>query len=1535
MKKIKPNKRKLTSANRRHTPDFPIIGIGSSAGGLEAIEELVSNLPPNPGIAVVIVQHLDPTHASLTTEILARKTKMNVTEARNGALIGVDHIYVIPPNADLTIKGGRLQVSVRSKARGLRLPIDAFFKSLALTRKKRAIGVVLSGTGSDGTEGLKLIKAKGGLTIAQKPRSAKHDGMPTSAISSNAVDFVFTPKEIAKKLARIAQSPSSESSRRQETPNRLVRQSENSKNENPESASVARILELLRSSCEIDFSHYKKTTLQRRIQRRMILLKKESAADYLAFIQENPEETKELLADLLINVTAFFRDPSSYEDLEKLILPAILKNKNANEPIRIWVVGCATGEEAYSVAISLLEHLGPQAGRTPIQIFATDVSESSIQKARLGVYPESISQSVSPERLSRYFAKSGSGYKIHKSVRDLIVFSRHDVTKDPPFAKLDLVCCRNLFIYFELDLQRSVLHTLHFALTPSGILWVGRSEAVAGLSSLFTLKYKGKNFYSRTKRPTPLHFKFPANRFITETLPASTLSVPSKSMSIDGVRERATLESVARYAPPSVVVNSEMEIILSEGDTSPFIHLPRGEVSLNLFKMAQPEIVADLRMAIQTVRKTSSPSRKNDLVVRNGERTTHFNINVRPLELLPENDSAHFIVFFEPLTEPIGLAKKRSSSKSKTGKVSSERSGIRIRELEQKLAETKAYQISLAEDFETTREQLAATNEELQSANEELQSTNEELETAKEELQSTNEELTTVNEELQNRNQELGHVNNDLINLLGSVNIAIVIVGLDKSIRRFTPAASKTLNLIQSDIGRPIGDIKPCFDQCDISALVAEVISSVSIIEREIQDREGRWFRVQARPYITTENKLDGVVVALFDINHLKLSLTESQRLLARSESIANSIRLPLVVLDSRLMLRSANRSYNELFDKNSGDSGQDVFSSLGVLGDISVVKKSLLRVFDGHTEAINIEAELTLPKIGKRILLFNAHKIEWTKEIGDAALLSIEDISDRRRNEAALIQSEQRFRELVEGAHDSIVCVNAEGKIEFANNMVGRSFGYQPNQLLGQPIEALIPDSFRQIQIGQKRGDLNDGPSRPMGVGLELHARKKDGTEFPIEISLSQSQTSSGVTVTAIIRDVSYRKEAESERERLLTLEQDARAEAETANRTKDAFLATLSHELRTPMTSILSWAQLIKRSGFDSAKVRHGVDTIEQSAKAQSQLIGDLLDVSRIQSGKLALNFEAVDPREVVNRAIESVRPTADAKNVKLEAGFSLGSERIWADPNRLQQIVWNLLTNAIKFSAKGGSVRVRGHRQEGSNQAMIAIEVIDLGKGIKPEFLPLLFKRFTQADSTSTRLHGGLGLGLAIVSDLCRLMGGAVSAESEGLGKGATFTVILPVRVDEKFQDDELSARDHRPSSTGSSVDGPDLSGLRVLVIDDEPSALEVMGETLRSFGAEITACSSAHEALAAFKSWRPDVLVSDIAMPGEDGHSLVRQIRSLSAASGGQTPALALTAYACEEDIRQAKLSGFSAHMAKPFDTLQLAQVVSGLARNRID
>ena len=943
-----------------------IVSIGASAGGLEAFSELLRNLPERTGMAFVFVQHLDPHHSSQLVQILARETALPIKEVTDGESLRPNQVYIMPPNCEMTLEKGTLRLWARSENRGRRMPIDRFFASVAEEQGSAAIGIVLSGTASDGTRGLNAIKEKGGITMAQDETSARYSSMPRSAVSSGNVDLILTPRAIAEELARISGHPYI---RRQTEPN-------------PSKDGKDIVLALLLAASGVDFKQYRQTTLLRRIQRRMVLNRTEDFDVYVALLQKNPAEVEALYQDVLIHVTSFFREPEIFETLRETVFPELVEGRDRNEPIRIWLPGSSTGEEVYSVAISLFEFLETSTLRPAVQIFGTDVSQRVVESARSGVFGEAIESEVSPERLRSFFTRVDRGYQINKPIRDMCVFARQDVTRDPPFSKMDLISCRNVMIYFEPELQHRLIPLFHYALKSSGFLLLGSAENIGRFSHLFDIVTQKSKLFR--KRPGQREF-LPTSGYAVASSGHSPKRSRAETQEIGrDVIRKAEKALMDRFCPPAVVVDQNLEIIQFRGAVTPYLQPASGRASLNLFSMTLPALEFELRSLIDRSKSGQGDVRRENLQIEIGGVLQNLRLEVIRVGIT-ETQAGTFIVAFSATTPatPVTPEDARDGQQS------------RIAQLEEKLAAAREQVQSVIDEREVAGEELRSANEEIQSSNEELQSTNEELETAKEELQSTNEELTTLNEELRHTNLELSEVNNDLLNLLRSVNIPVVMVGRDLRIRRFTPSAHKTLKLIPSDVGRLITDLQPDIQIPDLEVQIRRVIDSLCTKEMEVQDKTGRWYSLLMRPYETVDNKISGAILILFDIEESKRNLIEKQQAADFADALLETVRSASILLDGSLRIKRATSPFYRLFHTRPANTEGRLFYEIGDgEWDTPDLRSLLEEILPRNSRVQDFELWQEVPPDGRRKLLLNAARTNKLVDNEYFIIVSIEDVT-------------------------------------------------------------------------------------------------------------------------------------------------------------------------------------------------------------------------------------------------------------------------------------------------------------------------------------------------------------------------------------------------------------------------------------------------------------------------------------------------------------------------------------------------------------
>jgi two-component system CheB/CheR fusion protein len=1042
-----------------------VVGVGASAGGLEAFRELLARVPADAGLAFVLVQHLGADRASLLGEALAQATTLPVTQAEHGVRVEPNHVYVIPPGVQLTISQGILQLAqMAPEERRPHLPIDHFLRSLAAERGRQAIGVILSGTGADGAAGLGAIRADGGITFAQDPATARFAEMPRSAVEAGVVDFCLPLAELGAELARLARHP-------------YLARSEPKPPTPAGAGSFAEVVTTLRSATGVDFGEYKPATLQRRLARRMALRKVQDLPTYLGVLRQDPVEVRTLFEDLLIKVTSFFRDPESFDDLKSIAFPAILANKPAGAPIRAWVIGCASGEEVYSLAMALSEHLG--AGRTdhPVTIFGSDLSEQAIEQARAGHYTEAEVEGLGEERLKRFFVRTEKGWRVSQALRELCVFVRHDVARDPPFSKMDLLSCRNVLIYFGQALQRRVLGAAHYSLNQPGYLLLGRAESAAGVPRWFTPVSEAGRIFIRRPGPSTFRFaprtgSFPGLRPAASPFAGLRLAASLEPTGVemqphprsDGELARHVGELLlARYAPAGVIVNERMEVLHFRGRTGPYLEQPQGAPQNQLLKLARVGLVSPLRLAFDEARRTSAPVRKERVVIERGEQSRTCDLVVLPISP-PAGEERAFAVLFEE--------RPRSTPGRAAGKQARLDPAERLR-LEEELTATRDQVAALLEEHTRSHEVLASGNDDLVSSNEELQGLNEELETAKEEVQASNEELATLNDELLERNQELKVVGADVLGLLEAVEIPILMLDQEHRIRRFTVRASEFLGITAADVGRPIGEVILPVQAPDLEPWINRAMAGGVLVEAEVQDRDGRWHRLQVRPRRGPGGQPEGAILSLVDIDRLRNELTLAQWARDYARSIVEAVQVPQVVLDAHLHVISANAAYYRQFHgEATSTEGRPFFEVAEGSWDTPELHRAVVACGQGGERFQALEVERELPGGGRGT--FSASGCQVASPIGESMLLvAIEDVTERRaveRNRAELLvvaERALRAAELAERAKD-----------QFLANL---------SHELRTPLTTIL------IHAQALRRDGLDGPAAAAaGAAIEVEARRQ-----------------------------------------------------------------------------------------------------------------------------------------------------------------------------------------------------------------------------------------------------------------------------------------------------------------------------------------------------------------------------------------------------------------------------------------------------------
>lgn len=956
-----------------------IVAIGASAGGLKAIGELLSALTPSTGLSFVVLQHLPPDHTSMLPELLGRQTRMAVREAREGIVPLADTVYVIPPGKALRFERNRIHLS--TPVPGTHNVIDEFMTSLAAARKNRAIGVILSGSGSDGTIGLEAIKSAGGLTFAQSEASAEHEPMPRSAIAAGCADFVLAPAEIARRLTKIARHP-------------YVENGDAVATLTTSDTSLDSILDIVRQDTGVDFSQYKVNTIKRRVERRMALQAMDDPAAYVNYLAENPGEVKRLSEDFLISATRFFRDPATWKALRRWVLEDLLPRHSQGESIRVWSLGCSTGEETYTAAMVLLDAIADSGRRFSVQIFGTDLSESAIVRARAGRYPKEIAADVGEGRLQRFFTREEHGYRVGKAVRDVCIFARHNLLRDSPFSHLDLLLCRNVLIYMDSELQARVLPILRSALNPGGALVLGPSESLGPVGTSITMIDREHKIYVKsldapaTAAATPIVHPFMG---LPELAPNTAISAPYPLAEAQQEADRLVLRD---YGRPGVIVDARLNILQFRGVTRPYLDPGSGAASLNLLKMTRGDLTTALRPAIAAARRTGARVHREGLRLSEDDSRL-ATIDVYPLRAKSKEASLFLVLFDQVASLPPGKARGRAELREST-------------RLRKALQESTASLHSLMEEHDAAREEFQAASAEIASANEELQSTNEQLETSKEELQSANEELFTVNDELRHRNIELHQANNDLSSLISTIPLPLIMVDRELRIRRFSPSAEQALRVIAADVGRRITDLRTNLGALDLEQVIAGVIATGTPRVVETRANDGHWYSLAVHPYRSTEQRVVGAVLFLIDIDQVKREAELAGNARDVADAILNNLRHPLVALDEDLHIVRTNEAFC-LFATAEPKSvqGSTLGRVCGPAWDTPEVRGLILQALrdDKSFEAFPIDYEVDGER---RFVMLSGGRLHDGPSKNSWVLLEIDDVTERNSSSRILIAGER-----------------------------------------------------------------------------------------------------------------------------------------------------------------------------------------------------------------------------------------------------------------------------------------------------------------------------------------------------------------------------------------------------------------------------------------------------------------------------------------------------------------------------------------------
>ncbi len=1419
--------KKATAKNNipleKSTNEFPVVGIGASAGGLDAFKKLLKAIPEDSGMAYVLVQHLDPSHESMLQELLQKVTNIPVLEIADDIKVEPNHIYVIPSNKMMVATDGVLLLAPRpAKSKNERhLPIDLFFSSLAEIHQSHAIGVVLSGTASDGTMGLKAIKDHGGITFAQDEASAAYEGMPHNAAQAGVVDFILPPEKIPQKLLELTKIINGNGHYAENLPMK-------------DDEVFKQILSLLRIRKGTDFTYYKQTTIRRRILRRMAINKNVEPAVYLTYLRENKPEQDVLYQDLLIPVTSFFRDAKTFDNLYETVFPLIVKNKTPGEPIRVWVAGCSTGEEAYSIAICLKEFLGnltpnpspkerraaDRAGSSSlsfgegrgefIQIFATDISEPAIVKARAGIYTKNEVENISPQRLQEFFTKTNGSYLANKSIRDMCVFAVHNFLKDPPFGKMDLISCRNVLIYMEPYLQKKALTTFHYSLNQKGFLLLGKSETTSGVPDLFIssrLK-EGKSDKLFSRKDVPGKFVHVASQRTEQHFSQSNTSTGNESVSTD-FQKTADDIMLRKYTPAGVVVNDAMDIVHFRGNTGNYLQQSPGKPSHNLLKMAKDGLSFELRNILHKAKKQKATVIKENIPVEiNGVLQ---NINIEAL-LLPDTIEPYYLVLFheDGKRETRNLLNETLNKKGSKLTTHDFQLTVRIAQLEKELTQAREDMRSITEDQEAANEELQSANEELLSSSEELQSLNEEMETGKEELQSTNEELMIVNQEMISLNEQV----------------------------------------------------------------------------------------TAAKDY---------------------------------SEAIIDNMHEPLLVLDKKLRIKTGNNAFYKTFRVNEKETEDVLIYDLGnKQWDIPELRRLLEKILPEKSVFNNFEVTHTFSTIGERIMLLNAREVINKNSSEKLILLSIEDITARKKAQNILDKTGEHFKQLVQELPAAVYSCDANGHINFYNDAAVKIWGRKP-------------DSTKDLWCGSNKifdteGNPLSAEKSPMAIaikegrvisGEEIIIERPDGSRSTV---LVHPQPEYGLTgeVTGAINieiDITDQKRASKElteaivfAELATVIAEEAKEKAEDAVKAKQQFLSNMSHEIRTPMNAIIGFTKVLLKTELNSRQKEY-LNAINQSGSSLIVLINDILDLAKVDAGKM--NFENIPfkLKSSLTAMIHLFELKIEEKYLKLVSIYDPAiPDVLLGDPVRLHQVILNLLSNAVKFTSKGKITIAMRLLAEDDKKASIEFVVTDTGIGISENKIKTIFENFHQASSDTSRLYGGTGLGLAIVKQLVEAQGGSIVVESK-IDFGSTFRFTL------SFQKTTETAESDAQLIELNTV----LKHIKVLVVEDMALNQLLMKTLLDDFGFERDIAANGKIAIKKLKKKNYDIILMDLQMPEMNGFEATAYIRNKM---NSTIPIIALTADVTTVDLAKCKAVGMNDYIAKPVDERILYSKIIGLVKKPV-
>ena len=1466
--------------------NFFVVGIGASAGGLRALEEFFENMPSDGGAAFIVIQHLSPDFKSLMKELLERRTRMAVHRVEEGMAIAPNNVYLIPPGKNLSIDEGVLHLSEQQarKVHGaISFPIDIFFNSLAHSYAERAIGIVLSGTGSDGTQGLQSIKEAGGTVLVQDPSTAEFDGMPQSAIATGIVDRVLPSADLAQLLYEYFSSPLDADNF--DTAHSLL----------IDARKTERIVNILVQHDRLDFSQYKKTTVSRRIHRRCSILRCKNIDEYIKLLETSEEERETLSNDLLINVTRFFRDPTAWTYLESMAIAPLVENTNSGEELRFWIAACSTGEEAYSLGILIDEIVRKYDKQFKIKIFATDVDRLALEKAANGIYPTTIANNVSAGRLEKYFVERDGNYQVTRQLREMMIFAPHDLTKDAAFTRMHLVTCRNMLIYLEPELQQQVIRNIHFALKVEGLFFMGEAENPGDLDDEFvTVNKKWKIYKKRRNIRLPLAVKNLSSRGRTSLI-QSTVVTGRKSRYEPMLEE--TLKTVLGDRDAlCLIVDREHQLLHVYGNSDDILTVPQGKLTREVINLVVAPLKLPLNTALHRAKKENQPVLYTGIPLDGKDRESR-QVNLKVTYKESSKLAGDFlIVKIENEVKPIVAS---SGSPFKPDSEASQR----IFQLEFELNQTRENLQSVIEELETTNEEQQATNEELIASNEELQSTNEEL-------HSVNEELHTVNSEYQSKIQQLVELNNDVDNLLQSSDIGVIFLNIDLRIRKFTSAATKAISLVDSDIGRPLADLANNMNLTNLIELLQEAIATEEASEHEISLRDpDRSLLMRINPYRTENNVLDGIVLTFIDISEmaevqeqLQLAYRNVQNEVKAKQKIEQSLReskerfQSLVEtssdwvweIDRHFVYTYASPKVRDILGYEPAEIvGKSIFDFMSAtetaIPEIRQIFESqapfecLISIYQSRAaDSVSVETS--------GVPIFD-EKGQWCGYRGIGR-----DVSERQENLKTITKNLALLQTIINATPDVVFVKDLEGRYQWANQALANMFDRSLEQIVGSQDRDLFPEAVAQKIEADDRRILESQKISTYEEEVQIGDRP---VSYLTTKTVYYDEIGNALGIVGIARDINDFKETEAVLHRAnLELEHrvrdrtsqlaSAKEAAEAANRAKSVFIANMSHELRTPLNSILGFAQILLQQPEINLEHHGQIETIYQSGKHLLTLIDDILHLAKIEAGKLELQQSDFNLPNFIERLLAIVRVSAESKQLGLhyQATADLPSV-VRGDETRLRQILLNLLGNAIKFTERGeiilriDLVTEKNSDRQIDNDAttpppVIRFQIEDTGIGIESDKLDQIFAPFYQSLEPEAN-NEGTGLGLTISQNIIREMGSEIQVSST-LGRGTTFWFDLALPV---VSVGELELAPHLSQSVlPNACQG---ESLRVLVVDENDSSRSMLVSLFAPFDFSIWEANSGEGGLALALEHQPQVIIFERALPDMNGAQMLARIQ----------------------------------------------------------